>query len=177
MGTGLGLSMVHGLAEQLGGRLQLQSRLGAGTTASLWLPSLKANAQGAIPVAAATAAVADLTPLAILAVDDDALVLMNTAAMLEDLGHRVSLAYSGKEALDKLRSHTFDLLVTDQGMPGMTGAELIGHVRAELPTLPIILATAYAEMPPGVASDVLRLGKPFLQDQLLGAVARAMTRR
>ena len=62
---------------------------------------------------------------------------MNTAAMLDDQGHRVTMAYSGKEALKILRSgEAFDLLITDQGMPGMTGAELIDTVRAERPDLP-----------------------------------------
>ena len=57
---------------------------------------------------------------------------MNTAAMLDDQGHRVTMAYSGKEALKILRAgEAFDLLITDQGMPGMTGAELIDTVRAE----------------------------------------------
>ena len=76
-GTGLGLSMVHGLA-----------------TASLWLPVIPAPAGGAPSKTAPDDAAFALTkPLAILAVDDDALVLMNTAAMLDDRGHRVTMAY------------------------------------------------------------------------------------
>jgi len=61
-------------------------------------------------------------------------------------------------------------------MPGMTGAELIEHVRAEQPDLPIVLATAYAELPPGLAPDVPRLAKPFLQTQLLDVVRRAVAK-
>jgi PAS domain S-box-containing protein len=93
-GTGLGLSMVHGLAEQSGGRFILKSKSGEGTTASLWLPVIPAPAGGAPSKTAPDDAAFALTkPLAILAVDDDALVLMNTAAMLDDRGHRVTMAY------------------------------------------------------------------------------------
>ena len=177
-GTGLGLSMVHGLAEQSGGRFVLRSELGEGTTASLWLPVIAGAASSADPDAAQDEAAFALSkPLAILAVDDDALVLMNTAAMLEDQGHRVTMAYSGKEALKILRGgEAFDLLITDQGMPGMTGAELVDTVRAERPDLPIVLATGYDELPADMARGVPRLLKPFMQTQLLEIVKRALSK-
>jgi hypothetical protein len=94
--------MVHGFAEQSGGRLILRSRKGSGTTAELWLPVAKTVAQPVAPARAASAKT--FRPLTILAVDDDAMVLMNTVAMLEDLGHTVFEAYSGKEALEILRN-------------------------------------------------------------------------
>jgi signal transduction histidine kinase len=171
-GTGLGLSMVHGLAAQSGGRFVLKSKAGEGTTASLWLPIVKGAAATAETHSPADDPAFALTkPLTILAVDDDALVLMNTAAMLDDQGHRVTMAYSGKEALKILRGGaTFDLLITDQGMPGMTGAELIETVRAERPHLPIVLATGYDELPAEMARGVPRLLKPFMQSQLLQVV-------
>ena len=109
-----------------------------------------------------------------LAVDDDALVLFNTAAMLEDLGHRVTVAYSGKEALQLMEDARFDLLVIDHAMPNMTGAELIEQVRERAPAQPILLATGYAELPPGAAADVPRLAKPFLQRDLERAIATLM---
>jgi len=171
-GTGLGLSMVHGLAEQLGGRLQLQSTPGTGTTASLWLPVM-AHPPAAAPEPPRPEPPPEVASLAILAVDDDALVLTNTAAMLEDRGHRVTVAYSGNEALELLKREKFDLLITDQGMPGMTGAELIEQTKRLYPGLPIVLATGYAELPPGAALTVPRIAKPFRQAQLLDIVARA----
>jgi len=173
-GTGLGLSMVHGLAEQLGGRLRLQSVPGEGTTASLWLPVIAQPAVAETEPPAPEPEPPQTRPLAILAVDDDGLVLINTAAMLEDRGHRVAIAYSAREALELLAQQRFDLLITDQGMPGMTGAELIERVEAQYPDLPIVLATGYAELPPGLALAVPRIAKPFRQQQLLDAVARAV---
>ena len=175
-GTGLGLSMVHGLAEQLGGGLQLESAPGAGTTASLWIPV----AGGAdVPSHRSELAPApEAASLHILAVDDDALILVNTAAMLEDLGHEVTTAYSGREALAALaRMKHVDLVITDQAMPGITGTQLVAEIRRERPGLPVLLATGYAELPDGDSADIPRLNKPFLQAHLDQAIAEAMRGR
>jgi PAS domain S-box-containing protein len=175
-GTGLGLSMVHGLAEQLGGRLQLESAPGVGTTASLWIPV--AAGADVPPHRGTPAAAAEAASLHILAVDDDALILVNTAAMLEDLGHVVTTAYSGREALAALaRLERVDLVVTDQAMPGMTGTELAAAIRRERPGLPVLLATGYAELADGGMSDLPRLNKPFLQAHLDRAIAAVMRKR
>ncbi|HWW56031.1 MAG TPA: PAS domain S-box protein [Sphingopyxis sp.] len=174
-GTGLGLSMVHGLAEQMGGFLQLQSRLGSGTTASLWLPALAANDEPEdIAVNADASETSAHHRLKILAVDDDALVLMNTAALLEDLGHDVYEASSGEEALTRFAEHPdIDLLITDQAMPNMTGAKLAETLRAARPDLPIIIASGYGELSEGAPGPLVRLGKPFSQAQLADALAKA----
>ncbi len=104
-----------------------------------------------------------------LAVDDDGLVLMNTAAMLEELGHTVFEATSAKQALAILQAHgNIDLVITDQAMPAMTGSQLAEAIHAQHPDLPIILATGYAELPDGVVLP--KLAKPFLQDDLEQAV-------
>jgi len=180
-GTGLGLSMVHGMAEQLGGRLQLHSRPGHGTTVEIWLPAAAAAAAAQpiqLPVEAKTETVMAPRPLTVLAVDDDALVLMNTTALLEDLGHKVIEASSAREALTVLAGgEEIDLLITDHAMPQMTGAQLIAEVAERWPTLPVILATGYADLPAGTRAGVLRLNKPFWQADLEKAVAAAMARR
>jgi PAS domain S-box-containing protein len=172
-GTGLGLSMAHGLAEQSGGRLVLDSTPGEGTTASLWFPVDRQDGQ---PGAEAEPSLhrrpaSDAPPprsLSILAIDDDALILLNTIAMLEDGGHRVTAAYSGSEALAALRrGNRFDLVITDYAMPGMTGAQLIEAMKEEKFDIPIVLATGYAELPSNAIAGVPRISKPFLQDQLL----------
>jgi CheY-like chemotaxis protein len=115
--------------------------------------------------------------LKVLAVDDDSLILMNTAALLEDLGHVVLEATSGAEALELIRDHgDINLLITDQAMPNMTGTQLVQQVAGLRPDLPIILATGYGEVPPGFETSVIKLGKPFGQNQLEQAVAQALGR-
>ncbi len=102
-----------------------------------------------------------------LAVDDDALVLTNTVAMLEDLGHTGLAASSGKQALDILRQEEWiDLVITDQAMPHMSGLQLIEAIRKEWPDMPVMLATGYAEMKPGAGAGLPRLAKPFTEDDL-----------
>ncbi|BBK30880.1 hypothetical protein EDC65_1681 [Stella humosa] len=173
-GTGLGLPMVHGVAEQLGGTLHLSSRAGVGTVAEIWLPV----AHGVkVPVVAAAAPVrpqAVARALHVLVVDDDRLVLANIVAMLEDLGHRTTSAASGAEAIAHLRAGTpFDLVLTDQAMPQMTGQQLAQAIAAARPDLPIVLASGFAELPAD-AIHLPRLAKPFTQAQLAAALAESM---
>jgi CheY-like chemotaxis protein len=174
-GTGLGLPMIHGLAKQLGGAFELQSQVGRGTTATLWLPAAAQDTAEAVAEPVSSDERPAQGMLKVLAVDDDALVLMNTVDLLEDLGHKVIEAYSGSDALELLRAHPdIDLLITDQAMPGMTGAQLVQQVTLERPELPIILATGYGELPPGFKPSVIKLSKPFTQDFLEAAMLRAL---
>ena len=163
--------MVHGFAEQSGGRFILHSQKGAGTTAELWLPVAKTSAQRIAPAQVApTKAFRSLT---IVAVDDDALVLMNTVEMLKDLGHTVFEAYSGKEALEILRREdAVDLVVTDQAMPKMTGTELAKIVKNEWPDIPILLATGYADRVERDEIGLPKVAKPFMQRDLTEAILR-----
>jgi PAS domain S-box-containing protein len=175
-GTGLGLPMVHGLAAQSGGRLELNSRPGDGTKVSLWLPAVKADVQGRRRSGLPSADGAPETrPLTVLAVDDDHLVLMNTAAFLEDLGHRALQASSGAEALKLLSRHPeVDLVITDQAMPNMTGLQLREELARQRPELPVLIVTGFAEMPADAAPDTPRLSKPFSQHDLAKALHEAM---
>lgn len=176
-GTGLGLSMVHGMVEQLGGQLLLHSKPGEGTTAELWLPAAERPA-GTDDSEEPTPAIGRMQPLTILAVDDDALVLANTRAMLEDLGHIVVVAYSGEQALEQLeRTPTIELVITDHAMPRMTGSDLAKRILARRPDLPVILATGYAELPIGADASLPRLSKPYRQDALGHAVTNAVRSR
>ena len=165
-GTGLGLPMVHGLAEQFGGRFNLRSRPGEGTTAEIWLP-VAMSIPVPIPARSPTRATERFfEPLCILYVDDDPLVLTNTVAMLEDLGHTAIAASAGRQALDVLREEdSIDLVITDEIMPGITGTELAKAIRAEWPELSIILATGFAEAPLD-RGRLPRLRKPFSQTEL-----------
>ena len=179
-GTGLGLSMVHGMAEQSGGRLAISSLEGRGTTVEIWLPAARqADSAEAhrVPMPSEPAE-KPAERLKVLAVDDDALVLMNTVALLEDLGHEVVEASSAKEALALLSNgERFDLLITDHAMPEITGAQLIAAVSTSWPALPIILATGYAELPRDIPSSVARLSKPFWQADLEKVLAAVTASR
>ena len=176
-GTGLGLSMVHGLAEQSGGRLVLESSPGKGASAALWLPVAGPKADRAVELAAPQHQ-ALARPLTVLAVDDDELVLMNTVALLEDLGHTVLEAHSGDEALAIFRREPeIDLVITDQAMPGMTGVQFAEAALAERADVPIILATGYGELPAGANPALRKLGKPFAQGELSRAIAAACPSR
>ena len=173
-GTGLGLPMVHGMAEQSGGTLLLKSRPGRGTSAEICLP---------VALGEPISATQDLTAhashtekkLTILAVDDDPLVALNTSALLEELGHTVYSAPSALHALEILhREKKIDLIITDQLMPDMTGLELATRVRRENAHMPIILATGYAELGPGEGDGLPRLAKPFSQRELAEVIARVV---
>jgi PAS domain S-box-containing protein len=171
-GTGLGLPMVHGLAEQSGGRFFLTSAVGKGTTASLWLPASEAT-----PEATEAAAPADdpaVPPLTILVAEDDGLILMNTVALLEDLGHTVLEAASGEAALALFRAEPgIDLVITDQAMPNMTGLQFMEQALAERADVPFIIATGYGELPAN-AGAVQRLPKPYNQSDLVKAISAAL---
>ncbi|MGG5809868.1 PAS domain-containing protein [Falsiroseomonas sp. CW058] len=171
-GTGLGLSMVHGLAAQSGGALEIRSVPGEGTTATLWLPVAGRPAAAPQPRQ-------DAAPIlgsgAVLLVDDEALVLESTAAMLEELGYDVIRAASGEEALGALARHPhLGLVVTDYAMPGMTGATLAQRVAERRPGLPVILATGHAGPWPDTPGAPARLAKPYSLTELSEAVAAAL---
>ena len=177
-GTGLGLSMAHGLAEQSGGQLVIDSTLGKGTTIELWLP-MGTSAQPNAPKPDTTSqdAVVYVPALSVLVVDDDPLVLANTAALLEDLGHRVRAVDGGEAALDVLRSdNAFDILITDQMMPGMTGTQLTRIVRSEMPNLPILLVSGYADLAEE-GRPLHTLAKPFTQQTLSVAIGETLGRQ
>ncbi|MET1754202.1 PAS domain S-box protein [Novosphingobium sp. RD2P27] len=169
-GTGLGLSMVHGLASQLGGGLTIQSRLGHGTNVELWLPLSTAELETTKP-ATRTSELPEMRGTALL-VDDEDLVRMSTADMLNDLGYAVVEAASAEEALLLLGGDTqFNLLVTDHLMPGISGTELAREVRTITPSMPVLLVSGYAEYD-GVDPDLPRLTKPFRKDELAISLAQ-----
>jgi signal transduction histidine kinase len=165
-GTGLGLSMIHGLAQQLKGALRLHSEPGKGTRAELWLPVAAGEPAAAEPERVADQKTGRRGAL-VLFVDDDFLIRLSTASLLEDLGHTVIKAASGAEALEILgRGQKIDVLITDYAMPGMTGVQLAEAVRVLLPRLPILLATGYADLPALADLDLPRLSKPYHQREL-----------
>jgi len=157
--------MVHGLAAQSGGLLDLKSEVGRGTTATIYLPSVEvvvgAKAEPKVEAAAPS------TPLRVLLVDDEELVRVATAEMLQSSGHEVHQAASAPAALQLLRQRNdFDALIADYMMPGMTGVALVSEARRVSPNLPALLITGYAGLNPSHDDGLRRLGKPFGQREL-----------
>ena len=169
-GTGLGLSMVHGLAAQSGGRFKIRSKVGKGTTAEIWLPAVEGRADGLRKGDEELA----IQPrrACILLVDDEPLVRLATAEMLREMGHNVIEAESGAAALSKLQSEDeIDLIITDYLMPAMRGSELADEVHKLLPDMPVLLLTGYAHLAKGEAVGIRRLAKPFREADLAREVA------
>ena len=172
-GTGLGLSSVHGLAAQSNGLFELASELGKGTVASLWLPAATVTNESS-DAPAPTNISTQLTPSKILLVDDEMLVRMGTAHMLQDIGHLVIEASSARQAMQVIESEThIDLLLTDYAMPDMSGDELALAARKIRPELKLLLVTGYASTDKEWAIDMPRLEKPFGQDDLASAISKA----
>ncbi|CAO3439370.1 response regulator [Azospirillum endophyticum] len=157
-GTGLGLSMVHGLATQSGGGVELDSRPGLGTTVTLYLPRALQDANASSTrgtpspaeedEAAGTAGIAPGTGTgcAVLLVDDEELVRTATAGYLEQAGFAVHEAADAAAALSLLEHGCRpDVIVTDHMMPGMTGLDMARTLRARHDETPILMVTGYAE--------------------------------
>jgi len=191
-GSGLGLSMVHGLTAQSGGGVRLESHPGLGTAVTLYLPHApmenpvetgsgsRADAPGGPAASSRTGPLpAPSATVRILLVEDDALVRMANAAVLEEAGIMVSEAAGGEEALALLEADgSIDVLVTDFAMPGMTGADLTRLVRHHRPGLPVLIVTGYAEK--AVLQDLGRepgiriLSKPIPPSALIGHIMTAL---
>jgi PAS domain S-box-containing protein len=175
-GTGLGLSMAHGMAAQSGGALRLMSTPGQGTTAEIWLPS-----SGEAPVPhryVPTVVPAPAKPATILLVDDEELLRGGTSDLLVELGYVVIEAGSGPEAARYLRDTglAIDVMVTDYLMPGMNGADLAAEAARLRPSMPVLLVTGYSTVPEGLAARLPRLAKPFRQADMAIEIARLLGR-
>jgi signal transduction histidine kinase/ActR/RegA family two-component response regulator len=147
MGTGLGLAMAHGFAQQSGGALDLKSQLGKGTTVTLWLPAAEAGCAGPTVETDSVVATPGEPGMAarILLVDDEATIREVFAEHLQEAGHEVLTAREGAEALTTINEdRDIDILITDLSMPGMDGLSLIRAAHLRRPELPAILITGYA---------------------------------
>jgi PAS domain S-box-containing protein len=169
-GTGLGLSMVHGLAAQLGGGFVVSSAPGEGTRADLWLPVAAEGTKAGRVFGGTSQPMPVMPELAILLVDDEDLVREATAEMLRQLGHNVTAASGGSEALAIIAAGLRpDIVITDYMMPRMDGGAFARRVQQERPGLPVLLITGYTGRDED-APDLPRLGKPFRQADLAAAI-------
>ncbi|HEY6048761.1 MAG TPA: ATP-binding protein, partial [Sphingomicrobium sp.] len=175
-GSGLGLSMVYGFAKQSNGAFLIESELGAGTTAELWLPRAPFGSETRPKVPQKPRRTAKLPRLKVLLVDDHAEVRSTTAAVLEDFGHEVVQAANGRDALALLKGRDCecDLLISDYAMPHVSGTEFIREARKLCPDVPALIITGYAEAEAVIdrPENVEILLKPFTPTALEGAIER-----
>jgi len=171
-GTGLGLSLAQEIVQRYRGTISLSSAEGVGTTFTLSFPSITAEA------ARTPAFLPSLEPLRILAVEDEPEVLDVLRAMLSSAGHTVFTAASGREALDLFEREPVDLVLTDLGMPGMTGLALAAELKQRR-TIPVLLLTGWADELDAVNAPSVDLivPKPFTRERLFDALARTLPDR
>ncbi|GLK90185.1 ATP-binding protein [Pseudomonas turukhanskensis] len=175
-GTGLGLSMIYGFAQQSGGQVRIRSTENLGTTVSLYLPRHEGDAPAEEPAEDATGAALAQRGETILLVDDEPTVRMLLADVLGELGYLVIEAADSAAGLKLLRSDVhIDLLITDVGLPGgMNGRQMADAGLALRPELKTLFVTGYAENA-ALGSGQLQAGmqvltKPFAVDALAGRV-------
>ena len=174
-GTGLGLSMAKGFAEQSGGNLVLDSKPGQGTAVRLWLPA--ASGSVSTPQMEPGHLVFATRRRRLLVVDDQEVVRETVAATLEDAGFSVLTAENGIEALALLASgEAVDVLVSDFSMPGMDGLTLIREAQIQRPGLPAVLLTGYAGDSEDLKADhdsngpLAIVQKPATVGQIVGGI-------
>lgn len=176
VGTGLGLSLVHGIVTDLGGGVAVESTLGEGSTLTVWLPSQPFVA----PPSADAEAIAPGDGETILLVDDEEALVRLGEELLAELGYEPVGFASSTEALAAFRAEPdrFDALLSDEAMPGMTGSELAGAVRALRPALPIVLMSGFVS--PALTARAREhgvaevLNKPLVSRDIARALAAAL---
>ncbi|MBL8627688.1 MAG: response regulator [Myxococcales bacterium] len=170
-GTGLGLATVHGIVQQAGGEITVESPPGRGAIFRVYLPATTAPMREdlvARPVPATSAAT-------VLVVDDDDRVRLLTERILVRAGYRVLVAASGPAALAAARDHVgeIDLLLSDMVMPGMSGSELAQAMTATRPRIKVLFMSGYDRGQTGPSQRLIT--KPFNRDGLIAAVVEALS--
>jgi PAS domain S-box-containing protein len=173
-GTGLGLSVVHGIVRGYGGAITVYSRPGRGSTFNVYLPRVagKPDEETAPPEAPAGG------KERILLVEDEEIQLRSLEALLRKLGYRVTAASNGLEALSLFRADpsAFDLALTDQTMPQMTGAKLAEALFETRPGFPVVLCTGFSEVINGDEARSLGIREFVMKPFSVGEVAQAIRR-
>jgi CheY-like chemotaxis protein len=171
-GSGLGLSVVHGLAVGYGGVIRVDSQLGKGTTFDVWLP----RCEGGQSVSAESTPAQPSGEEGVLVVDDEVDVRMVCVRMLRGMGYRVVAVSSADEALSRLDENPegFSVVLTDQNMPKTTGMQLAARIRESHSRCRIVLMTGYSEAIVGRSPEALGidrfLSKPFTAQELSVAI-------
>jgi len=171
VGTGLGLSVVHGLVERSGGSMSIQSTLGQGTSVTMWLP-LGSTDETSMEIR-------ETGDIKVLLIDDDDVLRGILVSSLEDYGFQVKAAHDGRSALqcaDDMHEPPH-VVVIDHHMPDMDGATVMRHLRERFPDVPAILISTNAPPRSGGASEAktYRLPKPFSPDRLAAQICDIVT--
>jgi two-component system cell cycle sensor histidine kinase/response regulator CckA len=192
-GTGLGLATCRTIVQQCGGHIEVSSEIGKGTTFKIYLPraeqTLDVSAEpfptGPDSLEMETSSVVEAVPSApresvhrVLVVDDDVSIRQLTAEMLVSSGYEVDVAADGAAGWEALQAKHYDLLITDNFMPKLTGVEMVSKVQAARMQLPVIMATALFPKEeinryPWLGT-VTTLLKPFRAAELLSTVKRTL---
>jgi PAS domain S-box-containing protein len=172
-GTGLGMSLVHGFAEQAGGTVTVESEVDVGTRMTLYLPRATPEGVGVDCSAGTNVTRLIRDGLRVLVVDDEPRLTMG---MLEGAGHQAISAEDARAALALLEKEPgFDLLLSDVVMPsGMDGVGLAREARDRWPDLPVLLATGFASGRLTLGTEFPLLDKPFTAIELTQAIAMAL---
>lgn len=175
-GSGLGLSIVHGIVKRHKGAVTVRSAIGEGTVFDVYLPSMEAgvrrrSAQMRLPLPTGTER--------ILLVDDERLVIEMGAKILKRLGYQVTSSRNAMEAIGMFQSGSerFDLVITDYTMPHLTGSDLVKEIRRLQPNIPILLCTGFSENVGEKTAGELGVEivmKPFGMRLLAESVRRAL---
>ncbi len=179
-GTGLGLSMIYGFAQQSGGTVSIRSKPGQGTLIRLYLPA--AEGKAAIEQVELADSVPEGRGQTVLVVEDDEAVRLLVCEVLSDLRYHAIEAGDADVAIPLLSGmRTIDLMVSDVGLPGMNGRQLAEIARQHRPTLPILFVTGYAENAATKAgflgTNMDMISKPFAVEALAAKISEMMPRR
>ena len=174
-GTGLGLAVVHGIVNNLKGMIKVESMVGRGSTFLVYLPALETRNE---EKTAAQSVASRFVPGSerIMVVDDDSMILTLLKTVLGRLGYKVSTYLDSEQALAALTANprAFDLLITDQTMPGLTGADLTRAVLRLRSDLPVILCTGYSSVFSEAQAKELGIKRYFTKPIELKELAKAI---
>jgi CheY-like chemotaxis protein len=175
-GTGLGLSVIHGVIRSMGGAITVKSASGEGSVFTVYLPRQEEE----LPAKTEPQEAPQGNGERILIVDDEEMIAYLGQELLISLGYAATMCTSGKEALDRFLAEpaSYDAVVTDQTMPDLTGIQLAVEIMAARPDLPVIICTGYSDVLTEEKAAQMNiaafLNKPFRRDVLARTLGRIL---